>query len=120
LKLGNLLVAFVFRVALAVVAEAGREYNGPCTDAYDFRTMSLQAKARWASLCSANFPCSTCEIDWHTVCPQLWEQVGDQMKCQPTGEYVGPCKAVSFEGFSKAMLENWSAQCAAYWKCKRA
>lgn len=98
---------------------ANSRYQGPCAnEAYTFQQMSRQAKARWANMCQADWPCVRCDRDYRAVCPQSWKREG-QLSCSPLPDYMGPCRgAVDFTSFNVQMLEHWSASCGAHWACR--
>jgi CPW-WPC domain-containing protein len=120
---------------------ASSQYDGPCAnEPHSFVGMSVSAKARWANLCQAAWPCIRCERDYQGVCPTNWLRLGDSLKCAPPSAYSGPCRgadkfeyglardssstsylettSTDFTGYNRAMLKHWSASCGAFWPCK--
>ena len=98
---------------------ASSSYDGPCdSDVFNFDSYSAAAKARWSSMCLANWPCRECDRDFQSPCPREWVRAPGARSCTPPQQYTGPCVGtVDFAIYNKAMLSEWSSQCGAYWEC---
>ena len=98
---------------------AASTYAGPCdSDVFNFDGYSHSAKARWSSMCLAHWPCKECARDVQSPCPRGWGRGTGARTCTSPSHYTGPCRgAVDFAFYNKAMLEEWSSHCDAYWEC---
>ena len=94
-------------------------YAGPCdSDVFNFDGYSHSAKARWSSMCLADWPCKECARDVQSPCPRGWARGSGARTCTSPSHYTGPCSGtVDFAFFNKAMLSEWSSHCDAYWEC---
>ena len=98
---------------------ANNSYDGPCGgDVFNFDSYSIAARARWSSMCLADWPCKECDRDFQSPCPREWAVAPGARACTPPQQYIGPCVGmVDFEFYNKAMLSEWSSKCGAYWGC---
>ena len=115
----NFAVAPVPAVGGGSVCVAGPEYSGPCAgELLAPSAWSTTAKQRWSSQCQAFWPCKACAQDFQAECPQGWSAQAGARRCSPPAAYSGPCMGdADFSGFNDAMLEYWSFQCGAFWRC---
>jgi CPW-WPC domain-containing protein len=94
-------------------------YAGPCdSDVFNFDGYSPSAKARWSSMCLANWPCKECVRDAQSPCPRGWGRGSGVRTCTSPSHYTGPCRGTAdFAFYNQAMLSEWSSHCDAYWEC---
>ena len=98
---------------------AATTYAGPCdSDVFNFDGYSHSAKARWSSMCLANWPCKECVLDFQSPCPSEWSRGIGARTCTSPPHYTGLCRGtVDFAFYNQAMLLEWSSHCGAYWEC---
>ena len=98
---------------------ADTTYTGPCdSDVFNFDGYSRSAKARWSSMCLANWPCRECVGDIQSPCPRGWARGAGARTCTSPSHYTGPCSGtMDFAFYNQAMLADWSSHCDAYWDC---
>merc|ERR1712183_174653 len=101
---------------------ASSGYVGPCSEACDFGSMTVTAKARWSSLCQASFPCRVAAASFGVAssasapCPEGWKHMEGELKCSSPSTYSGPCRGtMDFTGYNLNMLKKWSEKCGAAW-----
>ena len=94
-------------------------YQGPCSNDFNFATLTPAEKRAKASACGSQFPCvDSCTMDFSSHCPDDWENDSSN-HCVAPLEYTGPCVGrKDFRGSSSHTKSQWSSLCNVRWPCR--